>query len=149
MQTVPFEAGGTALWVLGPTLRGIAKILGVWLMAAALVGMSATPAGAADDNEPYVRVGRASWYGHEFAERRTASGDRFDPTQLTGAHRTLPLGARVRVTNLHNGRSVLITINDRGPFAGRREIDLSLAAARVLGMVQRGVARVKIELLDS
>ena len=71
------------------------------------------------------------------------------PAERSDIYRTLPLGARVRVTNLHNGRSVLITINDRGPFAGRREIDLSLAAARVLGMVQRGVARVKIELLDS
>jgi rare lipoprotein A len=148
MQTALFEAGGRAPRLLAPAPRDLLKIFGVWLVAAALVGMSPTRAGAADD-ETYVKVGRASWYGAEFASRRTASGERFDPSQLTGAHRTLPLGARVRVTNLHNGRSVLITINDRGPFTGRREIDLSLGAARALGMVRRGVARVKIELLGS
>jgi rare lipoprotein A len=118
-------------------------------MAAALVGMSATRAGAADEETPTVTIGRASWYGHEFAFRRTASGARFDPSRLTGAHRTLPLGTRVRVTNLHNGRSVLITINDRGPFRAKRDIDLSLGAARAIGMVERGIARVRIELLDS
>ena len=93
--------------------------------------------------------GRASWYGHEFARRKTASGEVFDPHDLTGAHRTLPLGTRVRVTNLHNGRSVLVKINDRGPYYRRRDIDLSLGAARVLGMVRRGIARVRIELVES
>ncbi len=95
-----------------------------------------------------IKVGRASWYGHEFRNRRTASGDRFDPQGLTGAHRTLPLGSKVRVTNLHNGRSVLVTINDRGPYFGNRTIDLSLQAARVLDMVNRGIARVLIEPLS-
>jgi rare lipoprotein A (peptidoglycan hydrolase) len=131
------------------SLRAIVKVLGAWILAAALVGLSATRAGAVDDEAPYVTIGRASWYGHEFASRRTASGARFDPSRLTGAHRTLPLGARVRVTNLHNGRSVLVTINDRGPFIAKRDIDLSLGAARAIGMVERGIARVRIELLDS
>jgi hypothetical protein len=61
-----------------------------------------------------AQIGQASWYGQDFARRRTASGEEFDPQVLTGAHRTLPLGSKVRVTNLHNGRSVLVTINDRG-----------------------------------
>lgn len=149
MRTVPLEAGGPGSRFRAAQLRSIVKVLGTWLLAAALVGMSATRAGAEDEPGPYVKIGRASWYGHEFAARRTASGARFNPSSLTGAHRTLPLGARVRVTNLHNGRSVLITINDRGPFRAQRDIDLSLGAARAIGMVERGIARVRIELLDS
>jgi rare lipoprotein A len=94
-------------------------------------------------------TGHASWYGDEFARRPTASGERYDPAKLTGAHRTLPFGSRVRVTNLQNGRSVLVIINDRGPYAGRRAIDLSYGAARALGMVERGVTRVRIELVES
>jgi rare lipoprotein A len=94
-------------------------------------------------------TGHASWYGEEFAQRPTASGERYDPGKLTGAHRTLPLGSRVRVTNLQNGRSVLVTINDRGPYAGRRAIDLSYGAARALGMIERGVTRVRIERVES
>jgi len=94
-------------------------------------------------------IGHASWYGEEFARRPTASGERYDPSKLTGAHRTLPLGSKVRVTNLLNGRSVMVTINDRGPYMPRREIDLSYGAARVLGIVRRGVARVRIELVES
>jgi len=91
--------------------------------------------------------GRASWYGPRFAGRRTASGERFDPRKLTAAHKTLPLGTRVRVTNLHNGRSVLVRINDRGPYVGGRVIDLSQAAARQLGMLRRGVASVIVQPL--
>ncbi len=92
-------------------------------------------------------IGHASWYGSQFANRPTASGTLFDPEKLTAAHRKLPLGTKVVVTNLHNGRSVLVTINDRGPYWGNRDIDLSYRAARVLGMVRRGVARVRIDPL--
>jgi rare lipoprotein A len=92
-------------------------------------------------------IGHASWYGSQFANRPTASGALFDPEKLTAAHRKLPLGTKVVVTNLHNGRSVMVTINDRGPYWGNRVIDLSYRAARVLGMVDRGVARVRIEPL--
>jgi len=92
-------------------------------------------------------IGQASWYGSQFANRPTASGTLFDPEKLTAAHRKLPLGTKVVVTNLHNGRSVLVTINDRGPYWGNRDIDLSYRAARVLGMVRRGVARVRIDPL--
>jgi rare lipoprotein A len=103
----------------------------------------------ADATPVSATTGHASWYGEQFADRPTASGERYDPDKLTGAHRTLPLGSKVRVTNLHNGRSVLVTINDRGPYARRRAIDLSYGAARAIGMVRRGVARVRIELVES
>jgi rare lipoprotein A len=91
-------------------------------------------------------VGLASWYGARHAGRRTANGERFDPGALTAAHRTLPFGSRVRVTNLENGRSVVVRINDRGPFAEGRVVDLSEAAARALGMTASGVARVLLEV---
>jgi rare lipoprotein A len=94
-----------------------------------------------------VERGTASYYGDELAGRPTASGERFDPGRLTAAHRSLPFGAKVRVTNLRNGRTVVVRINDRGPFTRRRIIDLSYAAARRIGMVAAGTAPVRIELL--
>jgi rare lipoprotein A len=93
------------------------------------------------------QVGVASWYGAWHHGRTTASGERFDQRQLTAAHRSLPFGTRARVINLANGRSVVVRINDRGPFARGRVIDLSYAAASALGMVRRGTARVRIEVL--
>lgn len=92
-------------------------------------------------------TGVASWYGDAFAGRRTASGERFDPGALTAAHRTLPFGARVRVTDLRSGRSVEVRINDRGPHIAGREIDLSRAAAEAIGIRSRGTGKVRIELL--
>ena len=87
----------------------------------------------------------ASYYGQEFAGRRTASGERFNPGAMTAAHRTLPFGTRVRVTNSRNGRSVTVRINDRGPFAKGRAIDLSHGAARAIGM--GGTGNVRLEVL--
>ncbi|MDR6833238.1 MULTISPECIES: septal ring lytic transglycosylase RlpA family protein [unclassified Sphingopyxis] len=92
--------------------------------------------------------GMASYYGRELAGNRTASGERFDPAQLTAAHRTLPFGSLVRVTNVANGDSVIVRINDRGPFSHGRVIDVSHAAAREIGMHRSGTARVKLALLD-
>jgi peptidoglycan lytic transglycosylase len=89
----------------------------------------------------------ASWYGWDFARRRTASGEMFNPLALTAAHRTLPLGSKVRVTNLGNGRSVVLRITDRGPYHKGRGIDLSREAARQLRMVDQGVARVRVDQL--
>jgi rare lipoprotein A len=85
--------------------------------------------------------GRAAYY----RGGRTASGERSGPNELTAAHRTLPFGARVLVTNLRNGRSVTVRINDRGPFGRGRIIDVSIAAARELGMIQSGTAKVRVE----
>ena len=94
--------------------------------------------------ERYSDKGTASWYGRQFHGRRTANGERFDMYALTAAHRTLPFGSIVQVTDLENGRSVTVRINDRGPFKGGRIIDLSYAAAKKLGMIKRGVVPVRI-----
>lgn len=91
--------------------------------------------------------GPASWYGGQFHGRRTANGERFDMNELTAAHKTLPFGTKLRVTNARNGRSVIVRINDRGPFVGNRVIDLSRGAAAAIGMIRTGVAPVRIELL--
>lgn len=90
------------------------------------------------------QVGIASWYGPKFHGRRTASGEVYDMHQLSAAHRTLPLGSWVQVTNLENGRSIQVRVNDRGPFVRGRIIDLSYAAAQSLGMVRQGLARVSV-----
>src|SRR5690606_36482813 len=113
------------------------------IVALVVLLASAAPAAA----EPIPHLGAASWYGWEFAGRKTACGERFDPRQLTAAHRTLPLGTTARVTNLRNGRMVVVRINDRGPYVEPRVLDLSLAAARALDMVTCGVTDVLIEPL--
>jgi rare lipoprotein A len=95
-----------------------------------------------------VSSGQASWYGPGFYGNRTASGEVFRPGTLTAAHRTLPFGTRVRVTNLWNGRSTVVRINDRGPFHGARVIDLAHGAASQLGLTASGVAQVKLEVLQ-
>jgi rare lipoprotein A len=93
------------------------------------------------------REGMASYYGREFNHRKTASGERFDMNKLTAAHRELPFGTMVRVTNLANGKSVVVRVNDRGPFKRDRIIDLSFAAAKAIGMVGAGSVRVRIEIV--
>ena|ERR1043166_4453805 len=124
------------------------------LLAALLVGCASAPRPIPSSNsiqnvplEPNSAVGVASFYGQKYQGRRTASGEIYDMRKMTAAHRSLPFGANVRVTNLSNNRTVIVRINDRGPFTRERIIDLSLAAARQLGIVQNGTARVKIELL--
>jgi len=91
--------------------------------------------------------GTASWYGPGFHGRKTANGERFNSQALTAAHRYLPFGTQVRVTNLNNGRSVIVRINDRGPFIGNRIIDLSAGAARSIGMISSGLAPVRLDIL--
>jgi rare lipoprotein A len=95
-----------------------------------------------------IGTGLASWYGAKHHGKRTASGEIFDQNKFTAAHRTLPWGSIVKVTNLENGKAVEVRINDRGPFTKGRIIDLSRAAARALGMVQSGVSPVRMELLS-
>ena len=106
---------------------------------------------AAPSSAPRVRSvsnGQASWYGPGFYGNRTANGEVFRPGTLTAAHRTLPFGTKVRVTNLWNGRSAVVRINDRGPFHGNRVIDLAHGAARELGVMASGIASVKLEVLQ-
>ncbi|WP_413577566.1 septal ring lytic transglycosylase RlpA family protein [Bdellovibrio sp. HCB290] len=95
-----------------------------------------------------VAKGKASWYGESHHGNRTASGEKFDMTEMTAAHRSLPMGSKVKVTSLSSGRSVTVRINDRGPFSKGRIIDVSEAAAKELGMIQKGVDQVKIEVLS-
>ena len=95
----------------------------------------------------FRQTGKASWYGPGFHGKKTANGERFDMNTLTAAHRTLPISSRVRVTNLANGKSVVVRINDRGPYHGNRVMDLSKAAAQELGFIRTGTAQVKIEPL--
>jgi peptidoglycan lytic transglycosylase len=95
----------------------------------------------------YVEEGVASWYGNPFNGHRTSDGEIYDMHDFTAAHRTLPFGAVVRVTNLRNGRQTEVRINDRGPFVANRVIDLSLSAAQALGMVGTGTAPVRLELV--
>jgi rare lipoprotein A len=95
-----------------------------------------------------MQVGQASWYGKQFAGRKTASGERFDPTQLTAAHRTLPFGTWVDVRRIDTGTSVRVRITDRGPFGDKRRIiDVSHRAAEQLGMVRDGVADVELRVV--
>jgi rare lipoprotein A len=92
--------------------------------------------------------GYASYYGNEFEGRTTASGDKFTQGKFTCAHRTLPFGTKLKVENLENGKEVIVIVNDRGPFHGSRIIDVSKIAAQQLGMIQKGTANVKIEVID-
>lgn len=97
--------------------------------------------------ETFSETGIASWYGHKFHSRQTANGEVFNMYAMTAAHRVLPMPSVVRVTNLENGRRVIVRINDRGPYARERIIDLSLAAAEKAGFRRKGVTRVRVELL--
>jgi rare lipoprotein A len=106
----------------------------------AIVGISFAPIAIAE-------TGGASWYGRE-GGKVTATGERYNPGSMTAAHRTLPFGSRVRVTNLRNGRSVVVTINNRGPFIAGRIIDLSEAAAAAIGIKSSGVGRVNVQVLS-
>ena len=96
----------------------------------------------------YDVVGNASWYGPDFHGKRTANGERYDMNELTAAHTTLPMPSYVRVTNLSNGRSLVLRINDRGPFAGNRIIDVSRRAAQLLGFVNKGVQKVRVQAVQ-
>jgi len=93
-------------------------------------------------------TGTASWYGHGFHNRKTASGKRFDQDAMMAAHRTLPFGTMVKVTNLSNGKSCIVEITDRGPFVKNRIIDVSRGAAQELDFADNGTAKVTLEVLD-
>jgi rare lipoprotein A len=96
----------------------------------------------------YDEAGIASWYGPGFHNKATANGERYDKYEMTAAHRTLPMPSIVRVTNLENGRSIVVRVNDRGPFHDNRIIDLSKAAAQKINMIGKGTARVRVEYLS-
>ncbi len=95
----------------------------------------------------YKRSGVASWYGADFHGRKTANGEIYDMNRLSAAHRTMPMPSYAKVTNLENGRAVVVRVNDRGPYAHDREIDMSKAAAKILGFTRQGTARVQVEYI--
>ncbi len=109
------------------------KIMGKWYYPA--------------EDYDYSEVGMASWYGDDFHAKKTANGERYDMNTLTAAHRTLPLPSIVRVTNLENGRSLVLRVNDRGPYAKDRIIDISKRGAQLLGYQTKGVTKVRVEIL--
>ncbi len=100
---------------------------------------------ASNSVDKFKQTGLASWYGRQFHGRKTASGETFDMNALTAAHRSLPLNCYVKVTNKNNGKSVIVKVNDRGPFHGKRVMDLSYGAAKQLGITSKGVGNVSIE----
>lgn len=108
----------------------------------------ATPSTANPPSTTHQLEGMASYYSDEFNGRRTSSGETYDMHDFTAAHRTLPFNTKIRVLNLENGRSVVVRVNDRGPFKDDRVLDLSLGAAKELGLIENGTARVRIEILD-
>jgi len=120
-------------------------VAGVVLAGAAGCAARRVPAPATGEG-PWE--GGASWYGVQFHARRAAAGSRYNMYELTAAHRTLPLGSRVKVTNISNGRTVKVTITDRGPFVEGRIIDLSFSAAQQLGMLGSGVTQVRLQVID-
>jgi rare lipoprotein A len=147
----PSQDRGVTTMTAGTAGRILAAVLAAALLAACAAaprqvahsqrgsGTAAVPRGA--------EVGIASWYGPGFQGRRTASGQRYDMYAMTAAHKTLPFGTRVRVTNLANRRSVVLTINDRGPFVKGRIIDVSKRAAQALGFERQGKTKVSVQTL--
>ena len=133
-----------------PRPRPVAWLLiGLLLDGCALAGgPAASPPSPRGPSTGWTEVGVASWYGHPYHGRPTASGEIYDMDAPTGAHPTLPFGTRLRVENLDNGRSTTLTINDRGPFAKGRILDVSRRVAEELGMLGPGTARVRITILD-
>lgn len=110
--------------------------------------VSASAKAHALNRQHWFQFGRASWYGHALQGLPTATGESYDMNAMTCAHRSLPLGSLVRVTNLRNHRSLVLRVNDRGPMVESRVVDLSYAAARRLGFSQRGTVKVRLDLVD-
>ena len=117
------------------------------LVASLIVGCSSTADKAVSSTTGYQEVGKASYYASKFQGRKTASGEPYDKSKLTAAHRKLPFGTTVRVTNLQNGRSVTVRINDRGPFIKGRIIDLSSSAFSRIANLKKGIVEVRLEIV--
>lgn len=127
----------------GPALRSL--LASAWLAVSGCAGAPAPDPGPV--SEGWSQEGIASWYGGEFHGRATASGEPYDQEGMTAAHRSLPFGTWIRVENLDNGRETRVRVTDRGPYIGDRILDLSRAAAREIGMLGPGTARVRIEVV--
>ena len=119
------------------------KILNNYLIISLLIALSTSACAKRNG----IQTGKGSWYGKKFHGRKTASGEKYNMYALTAAHKTLPFNTMVEVTNLKNNRKVIVRINDRGPYAKGRIIDLSYLAAKKLGYVNKGVAKLKVKVL--
>jgi len=117
------------------------------LTLVAFISVISGPTVEAKGRKKFEQEGIASWYGKKFHGKKTASGEKYNMRKLTAAHLTLPFGTMVKVTNLENGKKVVVKINDRGPYAKGRIIDLSRKAAKKIGMFQSGIARVRIRVV--
>ena len=139
-------------WPLGPALLAGAVLSAICISPGSTLAQPDSPqaetqaASAAPHHRHWTQLGRASWYGRPFQGQATASGELYNMNSMTCAHRSLPLGASVLVTNLRNHRSVLVRVNDRGPVPETRIVDLSYAAAKLLGF--HGLASVRLDLVD-
>jgi rare lipoprotein A len=141
VQAVPLD-GGSRMESLADTVASLDE-------SAPEAIVQSEPAQAEPvQNFEAIGGGEASYYGNELAGNRTASGERFNPRAFTAAHRSLPMGTRLRVTNQSNGKSVIVRVNDRGPFVRSRIIDVSYAAAQQIQMVRAGRAQVKLEIVS-
>lgn len=121
---------------------------GLCALALMVAGCSSTPKVGEAVPTGHSESGMASFYGNEFHGRKTANGERFDQAKLTAAHRTLPFGTRLKVTNTQTGKSVMVRVNDRGPFVKGRIIDLSSSAFKTIASLNAGVAPVRIQVVD-
>jgi rare lipoprotein A len=139
-------------WPFGPAILAGAVLSAICISPGSTLAQPDSPqaktqvAAVPPSHHHWHQIGRASWYGSAFQGQATASGEPFNMNSMTCAHRSLPLGASVLITNLRNHRSVLVRVNDRGPVPESRVVDLSYAAARILGF--RGIAQVRIDLVD-
>lgn len=152
MKSGNFVAVASRRSTLWPTLVVVVSLVGslgcIWLATGQdSAGRSAPTLSTKPDTAAVAETGLASYYGVRYHGKRTASGEIFDMEKLTAAHRTLPFGTTIKVTRLDNGRSVILKVNDRGPFVEGRIIDVSLAAARELQMVAPGLAKISIAIL--
>ena len=166
-KSINFIAGLAGLMLLSACTEAKLAVHGVKVMTrynTQAEGVGESPQGTFKIGQPYEidgiwyypavdptydEIGIASWYGQEFHGRPTANGGRYDMNALTAAHRTLPMPTKVRVTNLENGRSLILTVNDRGPFAKGRILDASRAAADALGFLETGTAKVRVTVLEA
>lgn len=132
---------------MSPSIESCSKWILISMVTVMLAACTCLPKGQADLDVGMKDRGIASWYGEDFHGWVTASGEIYDMESLSGAHRTLPLGTVVRVTNVENGQQIRVRINDRGPYVHGRILDLSYAAARKLGMAEGGLSAVSLEVV--
>jgi rare lipoprotein A len=152
IRQLPYQAQSKGRLSLKKTLTRASLLMPILFVAACNTTTDPTETGSistkAIETGREMQRGQASWYGPGFHGRRTASGERFNSYDMTAAHRSLPFGTRLRVVNETNGRSVVVRVNDRGPFAHRRIIDLAKGPAQQLGLTSAGTAYVSLHRLD-